>query len=126
MSITHDPKPATECADFDSDELLDRIEGDRALFKDIIRIFLDDTPGLIATLGEGVKSGNADAVENAAHAIKGSCAMISAKRMEKLAHEFEIMGRSRDVSGSGELFCALLESFDTLKRIMASFLEKKG
>jgi len=30
-------------AEFDSDELLDRIEGDRELFKEVIKIFLDDT-----------------------------------------------------------------------------------
>jgi len=124
MAFSHDPKSEAVRAEFDSDELLDRIEGDRALLKDIIKIFLEDTPGLISVLEAGVKSGSADAVERGAHAIKGSCAMISAKRLERLAHELEKMGRNVNLNGSGELFRDLVECFDSLKRIMASFLEK--
>jgi two-component system, sensor histidine kinase and response regulator len=126
MTFSHDSESGSVRADFDSDELLDRIDGDRALFMDIVRIFLEETPSLIAALGAGIESGNADAVEKAAHAIKGSCAMISAKRLERLANELEIMGRIGNLNGAGDLYHCLHEYFDALKLIMASILEEFG
>jgi HPt (histidine-containing phosphotransfer) domain-containing protein len=126
MAFTHDPQSGLLKAEFDSDELLDRIEGDRALFMDIVKIFLEDTPGLISALEAGVKSGNAEAVEKTAHAIKGSCAMISAKRLETLTHKLESMGRNGDLTGSYDLYQEVIQCFDGLKQIMASFLINDG
>jgi HPt (histidine-containing phosphotransfer) domain-containing protein len=126
MASRHDSPSDSLNIEFDSDELLDRIDGDRSLFRDVIRIFLEDTPGLILNLETAVKSENADALEKAAHAIKGSCAMISAKRLERLTHELETMGRNNVLKGSYDLCAEVIQCFDGLKRIMASFLEKKG
>jgi HPt (histidine-containing phosphotransfer) domain-containing protein len=126
MAFTHDSKSDPLKAEFDSDELLDRIEGDRALFMDIVKIFLEDTPGLIAALEAGVQSGNAEVVEKTAHAIKGSCAMISAKRLETLTHKLESMGRKGDLIGSYDLYQEVIDCFDGLKQIMASFLINNG
>jgi HPt (histidine-containing phosphotransfer) domain-containing protein len=126
MTFSHDRESESVRAEFDSDELLDRIDGDRSLFMDIVRIFLQETPTLISALGAGVDTGNADVVEKTAHAIKGSCAMISAKRLERLAHELEIMGRNGNVNGADAVYHRLVECFDALKRIMVSFLEKMG
>ena len=126
MALTHDPKSESVRAEFDSDELLERIEGDRVLFMDVVRIFLEDTPGLISALKAGVATGNADVVEKTAHAIKGSCAMISAKRLERLAHELETMGRNGKLNGAESLYQDLFECFHDLKRIMISLLEKMG
>ena len=126
MAHTHDPTPGSVRIDFDIEELLDRIGGDLVLFMDVVRIFLEDTPGLITVLETGVAAGNADVVEQTAHAIKGSCAMISAKRIERLADKLEKMGREGNLCGADALCENLLESFHDLKRIMASIVEKMG
>jgi HPt (histidine-containing phosphotransfer) domain-containing protein len=126
MAFAHDSKSDPLKIEFDSDELLDRIEGDRALFIDIVKIFLDDTPGLISALEAGVQSGDAEVVEKTAHAIKGSCAMISAKRLETLTHKLESMGRNGDLIGSFDLHQEVVHCFDGLKQIMASFLINNG
>jgi HPt (histidine-containing phosphotransfer) domain-containing protein len=126
MALTQDSKSDSLRSEFDSDDLLDRIEGDRALFIDILRIFLDDTPKLISELESAVKSGNADGVEKAAHAIKGSCAMVSAKRLEGLAHHMETMGRNGNLKGSSDLCREIIQCFQALNRIMTSFLKANG
>ncbi len=112
-------------SEFDSEELLDRIEGDRNLFTDILKIFLEDTPSLMTSLADGIKANNADAVEKTAHAIKGSCAMISAKRLERLTHKLEVMGRCGDLRGATDLYQEICRCFEALQRIMSTFLEKK-
>lgn len=109
---------------FDSEELLDRINGDRDLFKEIIGIFVQDTPGLISTLREGISRGNADAVEKAAHAIKGSCAMMSAKRLEGLAHQLEMIARGKNLDGAEAAYRSIIECFEDLKMDMMAVLEK--
>ena len=47
---------------FDYDEFLQRIDGDVELLKEVIVIFLEDTPGLLANLYKGIRKGDAKAV----------------------------------------------------------------
>ena len=124
MTSNHDSFSESHKEEFDSDELLDRIEGDKNLFKEVIRIFVEDTPGLIVTLGEGISEKNADTVEKAAHAIKGSSAMISAKRLEGLADQLELMGRGNELNNAEILYRKVVTCFEDLKEIMISHLEK--
>jgi HPt (histidine-containing phosphotransfer) domain-containing protein len=120
--LKQDSKSDLFRAEFDSEDLLDRIEGDRALFNEILRIFLEDTPKLISALEAAVQSGNADEMEKTAHAIKGSCAMISAKRLQWLAHQMETMGRNRNLKDSKDLLQEFIQCFHELKRKMTFML----
>ena len=74
---------------FDYEDFLHRIDGDIDLLKEVIGIFLEDTPALLANLYAGIRIGDAEAVERAAHTLKGSAANISAKRLQQLAHHVQ-------------------------------------
>jgi HPt (histidine-containing phosphotransfer) domain-containing protein len=124
MTFHHETSLSHMKAEFDSEDLLERIEGDRSLFKEVVRIFMEDTPGLIHSLGEGISKGNLDTVEKMAHAIKGSCAMISAKRLEGLAHQLEKMGRNGNLDGAETVYQNVIERFNGLKQIIMSHLEQ--
>jgi len=124
VTSNHDIAFNTNKAEFDSEELLERIENDRDLFKEVIRIFVQDTPGLISLLGDGISERNGGRVEKAAHTIKGSCAMISAKRLEGLAHQLEMMGRENDLTGAEAVYQDVIDCFNDLKQIMMATLEK--
>ena len=124
MTSDHEDLTGAAKEEFDSDELLERIEGDEKLFRDVVRIFVEDTPALISTLGEGISQGDADTVEKAAHAIKGSSAMISAKKLKNLADQLEFMGRGKDLDRAESVYQKVIVCFNNLKLIMMSHLEK--
>ena len=63
---------------FDAEALRDRLSGDHDLMADVIRLFLEDLPMRLAAISEAVSSRNAVALREAAHALKGAAANLSA------------------------------------------------
>ena len=76
---------------------LGRAEGDTQLLADMMRIFLDDCPRLVADIREAVTRGVPEAIEHAAHAIKGSLGNFAAYRGFDAAEKLEMAGRRRDM-----------------------------
>ena len=79
---------------------LRRLAGDEELFRDLVRFFFEDYPGLLEQLRRGVSSGDGESVERAAHRVRGlvsnfddECPMEAALRLEK-------SGRSRDLEAA--------------------------
>ncbi len=79
---------------FDRATLLERVEGDEQLASELIEMFLESCPRLLADVRQAVKDRNASSLERAAHALKGSAGDIAAplafetaRTMEQLARE---------------------------------------
>ena len=77
--------------------LLRRVEGDRALMKEVAGVFLEDTPRLSKELSEAVEKRDHPKIERAAHTLKGAVANFGAKRARELAMDLETRGRKRDL-----------------------------
>jgi HPt (histidine-containing phosphotransfer) domain-containing protein len=56
----------------------------------LIELFVESTPPLLAELRAGAEVGDRDAVRRSAHKLKGSCQNIGAGFMAKLAHDVEL------------------------------------
>jgi HPt (histidine-containing phosphotransfer) domain-containing protein len=54
--------------------MIARLEGDEALVRQLVALFLDEYPRLVSRLRESVASGRAEDVRRAAHAAKGCIA----------------------------------------------------
>lgn len=107
---------------FDYEDFLHRIDGDVDLLKEVIEIFLEDTPALLANLYAGIRSGDAEAVERAAHTLKGSAANISAKRLQQLSHHVQQALKKNDVAYL-ELFIEdLEENYEKLDQVLRGYL----
>jgi HPt (histidine-containing phosphotransfer) domain-containing protein len=72
-------------------------EDDPDLLQDLVEIFLEQTPALIARLQEAFDSNDAHALERAAHSLKSSCANLGALRLSAHFKEMELAGRSKDI-----------------------------
>ncbi|HEX2309383.1 MAG TPA: response regulator, partial [Vicinamibacterales bacterium] len=89
---TADPEP--DAAAVDRAALLASFGDDPTLLREVIEVFLADTPKQMAALDSAVARRDAPAIAAAAHALKGSCGLFStagayesAQRLEKLARE---------------------------------------
>jgi signal transduction histidine kinase/DNA-binding response OmpR family regulator len=73
-------------------ELLARLEGDEELLQDVVRVFLEDTPGRLAAIKAAVEANNAEAIQAAAHALKGAAGNLSETALFEAARTLERLG----------------------------------
>ncbi len=63
----------------------------------MVQIFLEGTPGRLVALQQAVTERNAEALERAAHSLKGELGYLGISVLSQKARELEEMGRSRDI-----------------------------
>jgi len=78
---------------FDLSKALEVMVGDTELFQEIANLFIGNLPHNIAQIREGITKSDANAVERAAHGLKGSISNFGAKRAFEAAYGLERMGK---------------------------------
>ena len=92
-------------------------EGDPDIVAEVGGLFLKHSPDKVKAILEALETGDAKALQMAAHSLKSSSAYIGAMRLSALARDLEMMGRSgaleeaRDV-GARDVGERLQEEFD--------------
>jgi HPt (histidine-containing phosphotransfer) domain-containing protein len=107
---------------FDYDDFLDRIDGDVDLLKEVVQIFLEDTPRLLTNLYSGIKSGDNEAVERAAHTLKGATANISAKRLQQLSQYIQLALKENDAADIESFINHFKENYKKLDQVLRAYL----
>lgn len=72
-------------------------EDDPALFRDLVEIFIKETPPLIAKLEQALASGDAHALERAAHSLKSSSGNLGALGLSSIFRDVEMAGRAQEI-----------------------------
>ena len=82
-----------------ADRILDHMDGDVALLRELVTMFLEDCPRLLGEIEAAVGRRDAEALVRAAHTLKGSvgnfdsgAAFVAALRLERLAREGDLSG----------------------------------
>ncbi len=88
-------------------EALDRLDGDEDLLRETLEIFLECVPQMFQDLSSASSAADAQALGNAAHALKGVAANIGAERVRGLAERLERMGRDETLSDVPNLLAEL-------------------
>jgi two-component system, sensor histidine kinase and response regulator len=70
-----------------------RLGGDAEILREIMRIFLEESPRMLANIRGALRARDGRALELAAHSLKGSAANLGAARVAVLAAALETMGR---------------------------------
>ncbi len=80
-----------------------------AFLRELIEIYLQDTPKRLTELEQALASQDASAFTRAAHTIKGSSSNFGAGRLSKLAQEIELQGKTGSLTASAAA-CAGLKT----------------
>ncbi|MEK7794932.1 MAG: response regulator, partial [Candidatus Hydrogenedentota bacterium] len=101
---------------FDSKELLDRLDGDEALYGELVVEFLSSLPSDI----EDLKQSGDDLAKFArlAHALKGSAGNMGAKRLSSLASNMESAAKEGDAIKTNELLCRIGDEVERLREAL--------
>jgi signal transduction histidine kinase/CheY-like chemotaxis protein/HPt (histidine-containing phosphotransfer) domain-containing protein len=108
---TAEPRPA---APWDYKKMIDQVHGDEALIRQLIGIFLEESPKKMAELEQGIESGDANVVENAAHALKGELSYLGASEARQTAETLETLGRQQQLREATKIFMALKSELSIL------------
>jgi PAS domain S-box-containing protein len=118
-------QPAPAEAVFDRDAALDRVDGDRELLQEIIELFFDEMPGLLAAVQETITRCDAKALERAAHTLKGAVGNFGAKGAFDAALRLEVMGRGGDLTHVAGAYAELEREVARLEGALAALREEK-
>ena len=108
---------------FDPEDFLRRIDGDVELCHEVLGIFLEETPPLVAALIHGIKSQNSVAVERAAHTLKGAAANISAPRLHGLCQHLQSMVRKDAEADLAPMVAVFEKNFQDLDQTLRRYLK---
>ena len=109
---------ADETDVFDEGALLDLVGRDDALMREIITLFLDEAPRLLAQIRSALTDANGSALQFAAHALKGSVGNMAAVRAFGAALELETIARAGRLDEAASAAAALETEIARLERVL--------
>jgi PAS domain S-box-containing protein len=95
--------------------LLDRVEGDRALVSELVKVFFEEAPPLLQEIRTAVRERDATAMGKAAHRLRGTLTTIGAERAAAPALRLELSSRDEAPEPSDADFAELEEELFRLE-----------
>ena len=94
------------------DAALAGLDGDRDILGEIVAALIETAPASIAAIRGAAKAGDAAALADAAHALKGAVSTVAAAPAHGVAARLESLARAGDLAGA-------IEQCDPLEQEMA-------
>ena len=108
---------------FDRNMALARFGKDRELLQEIVVLFLDEAPRLLSEIRASITRRDANALERAAHTLKGAVGNFGARSAFEAALRLEVMGRDGDFAKAAEACVELEKEIARLERALAALRE---
>jgi len=98
----------------DEEDFMERVQGDRELFLELLDIFISDFHPKRKLLEEAIANNDQQAVEHIAHFLKGSCGNISAGPLRIIFDVLEKKGKVGDLQGLENCLGEIDQKFEEL------------
>ena len=118
-------KPDTEGIGWSPTDALRKLEGDEQLLRQLINIFLEESPRQLAILEDAIRTRTGAEVEASAHSLKGELCYLGLSRLEAQARSLEGLGQENSLAQASALFSSFKAE---MQSVMASLREviRKG
>jgi signal transduction histidine kinase/DNA-binding response OmpR family regulator/HPt (histidine-containing phosphotransfer) domain-containing protein len=107
---------------FDLSKALEVVDGDKDFFKEIVDLFLENLPDSIAQIREAIANSDSNALDKAAHSLKGSVGNFGARRAFEAAYRLEVIGREGRLAEADAALSKLEKEFKDLEAAMKEAL----
>ncbi|OSM02271.1 Hpt domain-containing response regulator [Magnetofaba australis] len=107
-----EPRPGEQIADIQ--QLLQTVEQDWTLAREVGQMFLDDASAMLNALRDALRDGDVEQARNAAHALKGAAGAFGQTPVRRLALALEAMANNGALGGSKPVFAALESALETM------------
>ncbi len=114
------PPPGTELAPpsgpvFDRESVLANLGDDEDLLAQLIVMYSEDEPRMLADIDNAVRTGDAEALHSAAHALKGAVSNFCASRAQAKAQQLERLGREKHLADAPAILTELRNELGALR-----------
>ena len=120
-------RPSGELAEVDARVLLGlrafRVPGEPDPVERLVELFVRDAPARLSRIRTAVQENDPHALEEAAHALKGSTSTLGARTMQELCAALEDRASSGNLEGSSALVDALEAAFERTRRELEGLRE---
>jgi HPt (histidine-containing phosphotransfer) domain-containing protein len=99
---------------FDWKEALEFASGRRELVMELVDLFMEEGPGLIAEIGKAIEAQDAKVVQERAHRLKGSLKYFGTSAAADRAAELEAIGSEQQLADMPSKFAELKTAMDDL------------
>ena len=96
-------------------ELLARVDGDRVLLVELVRLFVQERPALLGSMEAALRDGDAQELARAAHKAKGAFGNLSAPLAQQCAVELELLARHGEMALATDVFLRLSQQVEKLE-----------
>jgi len=110
---------------YDKKAILDRIDGDMDLFRQLIALFVQEVPNQIKQIKLAIKANDPERITLFAHTIKGSAYNIRAMELKQIAFDIEKAGKSSDIHLAASKIDALDNIFEKLNTELRQVVEEE-
>ena len=100
---------------FNKNHLFERMLDDEELVKELLELYLKDTPKKLKDIEKHLSNNNLPEVHLLAHSIKGASANVCMEFMKDIASNLEIKAKEADQNTCKKLFSDLTVCFNTIK-----------
>ncbi len=107
---------------FDRKQALVCVDGDRELLREVVVIFWDECPNLLAEIQCAIISGDSAGLARSSHRLKGSVSNFGARTVCEMLLKLEMMGKTEALAGAGEAFTNLKEEMERFKQALDEFI----
>src|SRR5262249_16944454 len=108
----------------DLEAALNQVDGDRELLLEIIGLYFEERSGLMAGVQHSIERRDSDALERAAHKLKGSVGNFEARPAYEAAYRLEALGRQREWTDIDTGWAALESEIARLDHALTAFQEE--
>jgi PAS domain S-box-containing protein len=96
-------------------ELLARVDGDRRLLAELVRLFIEERAQLLSSMETSLRDGDAPELARAAHKAKGAFGNLSARMAQQAAVELELLARHGELALATDVFLHLRTQIERLE-----------
>lgn len=100
-------------------------ENEPAVIREMITLFLEETPHKIAELQQAVEQHDAERLAYTAHALKSSCAQIGAIPLSELCQQMESIGQTNQLADSELLLVHMKAEYDRVQAVLLAESEQE-
>lgn len=105
----------------DEQELLRRMGGSAKMLRDVAKIFTQDTPKRVTAIRKAIEQEDGAALAAAAHALRGSLAMLGAADIAAEMRKVETLAKEGQVSEARGIFRAIESKLADFEKLIAGF-----
>jgi CheY-like chemotaxis protein len=107
--------------------VLDRIraieaQGSTGLLNTVVTYYVNESPGMIASLRKAVEANDPGTTQELAHSLKSASANVGAQTVADLCKEMEMEGRAKAIQRGPELIFQIERAFDLASKALMAEL----